>query len=96
MFVPFHVEVKTILKSTDWKRMREHVRKLRQITKDTTFMEVQQHKGSWTCDYWTGPNNKTYTVTTIYYIIDDCVMISIMLDFKIYHGSTIVELIYAD
>ena len=47
-------------------------------------------------DHWTGPNDKTYTTITAHYIGNDWVMRSAILDFKVFHGSTIGENIYND
>ena len=38
------------------------------FTNKSTSLEMIKHRGSWTYDHCTDPNNMTYTTTTFHYI----------------------------
>lgn len=94
MFYPFHADAKTITAiSAD--RVREAIFERGALAKQATMMEVAFFVGSWTCDHWTGKDGATYTTTTFHYI-KNWVLHTIIVDFKVFHGTTSGEAIYKD
>ena len=94
MFRPFHQkadEITTI--SAD--RVREEIFKLGSLAKEATAIEVDVNKGSWTSDHWTGRDGFTYTTTTFHHVKNWQIK-SIMIDFKVFHGTTTGKAIYND
>lgn len=70
--------------------------KLGRYAGEAVLLELKGQRLSWTNDHWTGPNDETYTTVTGHYISNDWQMQSACLDFKVFHGSTTGEKIYAD
>jgi len=58
-------------------------------------LEVARHRGSWTNDHWTGSDGLTYSTTTFHYI-KNWRLRSIVIDFKVFHGTTSGEAIFND
>ena len=58
---------------------------------------MKNHKGSWTTDHWTGPNDETYSnSTTTFHYIEDWKMKSLVIDFKVFWGTTSGEAVSHD
>jgi hypothetical protein len=92
LFHPFHKHAAQITKiSVD--RVREAIFECGALAKRATLMEVSCFKGSWTCEHRTGKDGATYTTTT-FYCIRDWNLHSIVVDFKVFHGTTSGEAIY--
>ena len=95
MFKPFHDDADKIIAAANEKSVREHVYRLGKLGRRATLLELKQFKGSWTCDHWAGPNDETFTVTTFHYI-EDFVLKSCIIDFKVHRGRTRGEDIFED
>jgi len=94
LFRPFHKEANKITEVSSY-QLREEIFTLRLIAKKATKLEVDVQKGSWTTDHWTGCNDATYTTTTFHYI-KQWSLRNIIVDFKVFHGTTSGEAIYKD
>ena len=94
LFIPFHKNADQITKISA-NRVREAIFERGALAKKATLMEVSRFKGSWTCDHWTGKDGATYTTTTFHYI-KNWSLRSIVVDFKVFHGTTSGEAIYND
>ena len=94
LFRPFHKDADKITNVTPHK-IREQVFSLGALAKRATKLEAGQQRGSWTTDHWTGCDDATYTTTTFHYI-KNWEMRSIIVDFKVFHGTTSGEAIYND
>ena len=88
-------EAEEIAKCANEKSIRENVRQYGILAKNATKLEMKKHKGSITTDHWTGPDGQSYTVTTFHYI-EDHEMKSLVIDFKVFKGSTTGERIWND
>ena len=95
MFKPFHDDADKIVAAANEKSVREQVYRLGKLGRRATLLELKKFKGSWTCDHWTGPNDETFTVTTFHYI-EDFVLKSCIIDFKVHRGRTRGEDIFED
>jgi hypothetical protein len=94
LFRPFHKEADKIT-DVPPNRVREEIFSLRALAKRATKLEVGAQKGSWTTNHWTGCNDTTYTTTTFHYI-KNWSLRNIIVDFKVFHGTTSGEAIYND
>ena len=94
MFDPFHKDAAKIT-TISANRIREAILERGALAKKATMMEAAFFIGSWTCDHWTGKDGATYTTTTFHYI-KNWVLYSIIVDFKVFHGTTSGEAIYKD
>jgi len=94
MFRPFHKDAHLIT-SISADRVREEIFKLGSLAKKATTIEVAAHKGSWTNDHWTGKDDATYSTTTFHYI-KNWKLCNIVVDFKVFKGTTTGEAIYND
>lgn len=94
LFRPFHKDADKIT-NISATRVRDEVFNLGALAKRATRMEVALYKGSWTTDHWTGKDDATYTTTTFHYI-KKWRLRSIIVDFKVFHGTTTGEAIYND
>jgi hypothetical protein len=95
LFRPFHkehAEITAISRDRVQRAIFEH----RALTKKATLMEVAHFKGSWICDHWTGKDGATYTTTTFHYMKNYNLTSSIVINFKVFHGTTAGEAIYND
>lgn len=94
MFLPFHAAAHKITTiSAD--RIREEIFNLGTLAKEAADIELALHMGSWTSDHWTGNDDATYTTTT-FHTIKNWKLCSIVVDFKVFHGTTTGEAIYND
>ena len=94
MFRPFHKDAAKITNiSAD--RVRDEVLKRGKLARRATELEVARHKGSWTNDHWTGNDGSTYSTTTFHHI-NNWRLRSIVIDFKVFHGTTTGEAIFND
>ncbi len=75
--------------------MREEILTLGALAKRATKQEVGAHEGSWTTGHWTGCDDAIYSTTTFHYI-KKWSLCSIIVDFKVFHGTTSGEAIYND
>ena len=94
MFNPFHKNVDKIA-NISANRVREAIFERGALAKKAMMMEAAFFVGSWTCDHWTGKDGATYTTTTFHYITN-WVLNTIIVDFKVFHGTTSGEAIYKD
>lgn len=94
LFRPFHKDAAQITTITA-NRVREEIFERGALAKDATMLETADCKGSWTCDHWTGKDGATYTTTTFHYI-KKWILRSIIVDFRVFHGTTSGEAIYND
>jgi hypothetical protein len=76
--------------------IREHAMTLGRFAERATELEVNGREISWTTDHWTGPNDETYSTVTAHYVGNDWKLQSVILDFKVFHGSTSGDYIYND
>ena len=95
VFDGFHDEADNITSRANPKTLRENVRQYSVLAKAATKMEMRKHKGSITTDHWAGPDDLSYTVTTFHYI-EDFKLKSMVIDFKVFKGSTTGERIFDD
>ena len=61
-----------------------------------TIKELKGSPMSWTTDHWTIPNDESHSTLTGHCTDDDWNIQSALLDFKVFHGRTIGELMCAD
>jgi hypothetical protein len=94
LFCPFHKEADKIT-DVPPNRVREEIFSLGVLAKRATKLEVGAQKGSWTTNHWTGCNDATYTTNTFHYI-KNWSFRNIIVDFKVFHGTTSGEAIYND
>lgn len=93
MFCPFHKEA-AIITNISADRVRDEVLKCGNLARRATELEVARHRrGSWTNDHWTGSDGLTYSTTTFHYI-KNWRLRSIVIDFKVFHGTTSGEAIF--
>ncbi len=92
---PFHKDADQIT-NVSRDRVREDIMSLGGLAIKATKLEVEKHKGSWTTDHWTGCDDATYTTTTFHFIKKDWKLQSLIVDFKVFHGTTSGEAIYID
>lgn len=67
--------------------VRERITELGSLTRKATKIEMKNKIMAYTTDHWTGPNGKTYTTLTGHWI-EDWIMKSNIMDFKVFHGRT--------
>ncbi len=94
MFCPFHKDAHLIT-SISADRVREEIFKLGSLAEKVTTIEVAAYKGSWTNDHWTGKDDATYSTTTFHYI-KNWKLCNIVVDFKVFKGTTTGKAIYND
>lgn len=94
LFDPFHKYAAKIT-TISANRVREAIFERGALAKKATMMEAAFFIGSWTCDHWTGKDGATYTTTTFHYI-KNWVLYTIIVDFKVFSGTTSGEAIYKD
>lgn len=92
MFQPFHKDWHKIT-SISANTVREAIFERGALAKKATMLEAVFFVGSWTCDHWTGNDGATYTTTTFHYI-KNWVLYTIIVDFKVFPGTTSGEAIY--
>ncbi len=95
LFRPFHKDADQITNVSRY-RVREEIMSLGGLAIKATKLEVEKHKGSWTTDHWTGCDDATYTTTTFHFIKKDWKLQSLIVDFKVFHGTTSGQAIYID
>jgi hypothetical protein len=87
MFLPLNSKALQIV-NVDGYKIREQVMQLGKYAKYAIQLELKGKRIAWMSDYWTGPNDETYTTVTAHYISDIWKMKSACLDFKVFHGRT--------
>ena len=55
---------------------------------------MTRYKGPFTTNYWTNPNDETYSITIFHYI-ENWEIKSLVDDFKVHHGTTSGEAIFS-
>ena len=95
MFKPFHKRWEEII-NVDSRGIHEETMTMGRYAKLATIKELKGRPISWTTDHWTGPNDQSYSTVTAHYIDNDWEMTTALMDFKVFHGRTTGELIYAD
>ena len=95
MFDLFHDNAREIVESVNLSSLRAGIQELGFIAKKATRKEMKRHKGLWTTDHWTGPNDETYS-TTMFHYIKDWKMKSLVIDFKVFRGTTSGEAVFHD
>eukprot|EP00956_Cyclotella_meneghiniana_P023278 scaffold45014_cov78-Cyclotella_meneghiniana.AAC.3 len=93
MFNTFSVQAPEITKAANRHSVRENVVQMGTFAKKATKMEVRKHKGSWTSDHWTSRAGVTFTTTTFHYV-ESWEMKSLVIDFRIFYGSTTGERLF--
>ncbi len=76
-------------------KVREQVFSLGVLAERATKLEARLQRGSWTTDHWMGCDDATYTTTTFHYI-KNWSLLTIIVDFNVFHGTTSGEAIYND
>jgi hypothetical protein len=95
LFCTFHKDSEQIT-NVSRNRVREEIFSLGSLAIKATQLEVGKHKGLWTTDHWTGCDDATYNTTTFHYIKDHWSLLCVIVDFKVFHGTTSGEAIYND
>jgi hypothetical protein len=94
LFCPFHKEADKIT-DVPPNQVREEIFSLGVLAKRATKLEVGAQKGLWTTDHWMGCNDATYTTTTFHFI-KNWSLRNMIVEFKVFHGTTSGEAIYND
>lgn len=94
MFHPLHDKAPAIL-SIGRHKIREEIVKTGTVAVDATTKELHKHYLAITTDHWTSPADDTYSVVTGHYI-EDWNLCSVIIDFKVWHGSTTGDLLGQD
>ena len=95
MLISFHDDTKKIVVMANEKSVQEQMYHLGKLIRWATLCELKKVKGLWICDHWTGPNDKTFTVTTFHYV-ENIVWKLYIIDFNNHHGCTRGEGIFLD
>ncbi len=91
---PFHKEADKIT-DVPPNQVREEIITIGVLAKRATKLEVGVQKGLWMTNHWTGCDDATYTTTNFHYI-KNWSLCNIIVDFKVFHGTTSGEAIYND
>ncbi len=96
LFTPLNHESDKIVK-LHCNQVRDAVLEMGSYAVEATKQEIHSHHIAWMTDHWTGQDKATYSTITVHWIDDKTWMLkSVVLDFKIFEGSTTGERIYED
>jgi hypothetical protein len=76
--------------------LREVVMLHGRLAKEATQTEMEGQEVAWTTDYWTGPNDQTYSTVTANFINANWSNVSYILDLKVFMVTTTAEAVYND